>query len=56
MVERDLERGFRRYLDGLSTVDLAEFRKEHLAEVGETATENGIWLDMKVMYAVGTKR
>ena len=48
--------GFRRYLDGLSTVDLAEFRKEHLAEVGETATESGIWLDVKVMYAVGTKR
>jgi ubiquinone/menaquinone biosynthesis C-methylase UbiE len=48
--------GFRRYLNGLSTRDLAEFRKEHLAEVGKAATENGIWLDVKVLYAVGTKR
>jgi len=47
--------GFRRYLNVLSSRDLAEFRKEHLAEVGETATENGIWLDVKVMYAIGTR-
>jgi ubiquinone/menaquinone biosynthesis C-methylase UbiE len=47
--------GFRRYLSGLSTDDLAEFRKEHLAEVGKTATENGIWLDVKVLNAVGTR-
>jgi ubiquinone/menaquinone biosynthesis C-methylase UbiE len=47
--------GFRRYLNGLSTRDLAEFRKEHLAEVGKAATGNGIWLDVKVLYAVGTK-
>jgi ubiquinone/menaquinone biosynthesis C-methylase UbiE len=47
--------GFRRYLNRLSPRDLAEFRKEHLAEVGKAATESGIWLDVKVLYVVGTK-
>ncbi len=47
--------GFRTYLDRLSSGDLAKFRKEHLTEVGKAATENGIWLDVKVLYAVGTK-
>jgi hypothetical protein len=47
--------GFRRYLNRLSTHDLAEFRTEHLAEVGKAATENGIRLDVKVLYAVGIK-
>lgn len=47
--------GFRTYLDRLSTGDLADFRKEHLAEVGKAATENGIWLNVKVLFAIGTK-
>jgi ubiquinone/menaquinone biosynthesis C-methylase UbiE len=47
--------GFRRYLNGLSSRGLAEFRKEHHAEVGKAATGKGVWLDVKVMYAIGTK-
>ncbi len=48
--------GFRRYINQLSSPDLVEFRKEHLAEVWSSANENGIWLDVKVLYALGSKR
>jgi len=47
--------GFRRYLSPFSAHDLEKFRKEHLAEVAKLATENGIWMDVKVLYAIGTK-
>ncbi len=47
--------GSRRYLAQLSSGDLARFREEHLAEVWKTATEKGLWLDVKVLYALGIR-
>lgn len=47
--------GLRRLLKGLSPSDLEEFRKEHLKEIQELSTGEGIWLDVKVSYAIGRK-
>ncbi len=47
--------GYRRYLSRLSTDELTKFRKEHLEEIGKLATENGIWMDVKVLYSIGTR-
>jgi ubiquinone/menaquinone biosynthesis C-methylase UbiE len=47
--------GARRYIDGISPRDIEDFREEHLAEVWQHATDDGLWLDVKVLYAMGTK-
>ena len=47
--------GFRRYVNQLSAPDLPKFRKEHLAEIAKLATKSGIWLEVKVLYGVGTR-
>jgi hypothetical protein len=33
---------------------LERFRQEHMQEVAELATEDGIWLDIGVLYTLGT--
>ncbi|MBT0664996.1 hypothetical protein KI809_11885 [Geobacter pelophilus] len=35
---------------------LERFRQEHLQEVAQLATPDGIWLDIGVLYTSGTKR
>jgi len=47
--------GFRRLLARLSPQDQERFKKEHLEEVGSLKTDKGIWLDVGVLYTVGTK-
>jgi ubiquinone/menaquinone biosynthesis C-methylase UbiE len=47
--------GFRRLINQLKPSDLEKFRQEHLQEVAELATKDGIWLDIGVLYTVGIK-
>jgi ubiquinone/menaquinone biosynthesis C-methylase UbiE len=47
--------GFRGMLQQLPPDALERFRREHLAEVAELATPEGIWLDVGVLYTSGTK-
>jgi ubiquinone/menaquinone biosynthesis C-methylase UbiE len=47
--------GFRGLVGQLSQNDLEKFKTEHLAEVEELKTDQGIWLEMSVLYTVGEK-
>jgi ubiquinone/menaquinone biosynthesis C-methylase UbiE len=48
--------GFRGLVNQLSPHDLEEFRKEHVDEIDRLSTDEGIWLDVKVLYTIGAKR
>jgi hypothetical protein len=39
----------------LSPTDQDTFKREHLEEIAELATEEGIRLDIDVMYTIGSK-
>ncbi len=47
--------GFRRMIGQLAPGDQERFKREHLAEVEAQRTDKGIWLDVGVLYTVGTK-
>ena len=47
--------GFRRLVAQLSQNDQERFKQEHLGEVGALRTNEGIWLDVGVLYTIGTK-
>ena len=47
--------GFRRFVTRLSQQDQERFKQEHLEEIGALRTDKGIWLDVGVLYTVGTK-
>jgi ubiquinone/menaquinone biosynthesis C-methylase UbiE len=47
--------GFRGMLKQLEPGVLERFRQEHLEEVAGLANDDGIWLDIGVLYTVGTK-
>jgi len=47
--------GFRRLVAQLTQTDQERFRREHLEEVGALRTDKGIWLDVGVLYTIGTK-
>jgi ubiquinone/menaquinone biosynthesis C-methylase UbiE len=47
--------GFRRLVSLLPEDARARFKQEHLKEVEALATKDGIWLDVGVLYTVGTK-
>ena len=47
--------GFRRLVNQLSPEDRETFRREHLQEVDALRTKDGIWLDVGVLYTIGTK-
>ena len=46
--------GFRRLLGQLSSGDLQRFREEHLREVAALVTNDGLWLDVGVLYTFAT--
>jgi ubiquinone/menaquinone biosynthesis C-methylase UbiE len=48
--------GFRGLVNQLSSPDLEKFRREHFAEVQELRTDKGIWLEMTIIYTIGTKK
>ncbi len=47
--------GFRSQVSQLSTSDLKKFREEHLREIEGLRTEEGIWLNVNVLYASGIR-
>ena len=47
--------GFRRMVDQLQPADQERFRQEHLQDVAALRTKDGIWLDVGVLFAMGTK-
>ncbi|OGU16406.1 MAG: methyltransferase type 11 [Geobacteraceae bacterium GWC2_53_11] len=47
--------GFRGMLKQLEPDVLKRFRQEHLQEVAGLATADGIWLDIGVLYTIGTR-
>jgi ubiquinone/menaquinone biosynthesis C-methylase UbiE len=47
--------GYRGMVEQIPPEQQARFRQEHLAEVGEYATPNGLWMDVEVYFASGTK-
>jgi len=47
--------GFRVQVSQLSAADLKKFREEHLREIEGLRTEEGIWLNVNVLYASGIR-
>ena len=47
--------GFRRLISLLPQAEREEFKREHLREIEALTTKDGLWLDVGVLYAVGTK-
>ncbi len=47
--------GFRGLINQLEPQAMERFKKEHLAEIQNLATDKGIWLDVKVLYGIGVK-
>jgi len=47
--------GYRRMVARLSAKDQEQFKQEHLAEIAALGTDKGVWLDVGVLYTVGTK-
>jgi ubiquinone/menaquinone biosynthesis C-methylase UbiE len=48
--------GYRGLINQLCDTDLAKFKKTHLMEIAALANGNGLWLDIEVIYTIGTKR
>ncbi len=48
--------GFRGLVSQLSTDDLERFKEEHLREVQELSSKDGIWLEMNILFTMGTKK
>lgn len=47
--------GFRRLVGQLTPSEQERFWREHLEEIAVLATTEGIWLDVGVLFAIGTK-
>lgn len=47
--------GFRRLVNAIAPEERERFRKEHLREVAALAGDQGIWLEVGVLYTIGTK-
>jgi len=47
--------GFRGLVSQLAPADRDRFRREHLEEIAALATTEGIWLDVGVLFTIGTK-
>jgi ubiquinone/menaquinone biosynthesis C-methylase UbiE len=47
--------GLRRMVTRLTAEDQERFKREHLQEVEALRTKEGIWLDVGVLYTIGTK-
>ena len=47
--------GYRGFLNQLSAADLSTFRKEHLKEIEEHKTEDGLWLNIQILYSTAKK-
>ncbi len=47
--------GFRRLVSQLPAADLPRFRADHLREVAALKTQDGLWLDIGVLYTAGMR-
>ena len=47
--------GYRGLVSQLSAGDMEKFKLEHLREVQAMATNDGIWLDVEVLFTIGVK-
>lgn len=47
--------GFRGLVSQLSDDDLIKFKQEHLTEINALATDEGIWLELNILYTMGKK-
>jgi len=47
--------GYRGFLNQLSATDLASFRAEHLKEIEQFKTEDGLWLNIHILYSTARK-
>jgi hypothetical protein len=47
--------GFRGLVNQLTERDLERFKQEHLQEIRQLATKEGIWLDVEVLYTTGIR-
>ena len=45
--------GFRGLVNQLSESDLIKFKAEHLAEVDNLTSDQGLWLEMNILYTIG---
>jgi len=45
--------GLRRYVSVLSGNDLEQFKRDHLREIDGLSSDEGIWLEVKVLYVMG---
>jgi len=48
--------GFRGLVSKFSNSVLEKFKEEHLQEIETLSTDNGIWLNMKIIYTTGTTK
>ncbi len=48
--------GFRGLINELSEQECEKFKKAHLTEVGALCNGSGLWLEIDVLYTIGTKR
>jgi len=48
--------GFRGLVNQLAPDELARFKEEHCAEVQRLASDKGIWLEMSIIYTIGTNK
>lgn len=48
--------GYRGFLNQLSTSDLTKFRAEHLKEIEKHKTEDGLWLNIQILYSTAKKQ
>ena len=47
--------GYRGILEQLNPEQLAQFRARHLAEIDKLATKDGVWLNIKTIFSIGTR-
>jgi len=47
--------GYRGFLMRLSPQVLEKFKTEHLQEIKEHSIDEGIWLEVQVLYTMGSK-
>jgi hypothetical protein len=50
-----LNSGFRALVNQLSSSDLALYKKEHAVQIAKLMKDEGIWLNVEVIFTVGFK-
>jgi ubiquinone/menaquinone biosynthesis C-methylase UbiE len=48
--------GFRGLFNKMASDDLQQFKREHLGEIDRLASDRGIWLEMSVLYTLGSRK